>query len=78
MSDRHALTQLLLEQEAELGRYTTTYVGAESSIFEHTESSDYATLDATGKAAYTKKLTELTKEAGDDQNGKLILQNCAD
>ncbi len=65
MSDRDAITPVLLQQEAELDLYTASCVGVESLIFENTESLDYATLDMDGKAANTKKLNALTKKRDD-------------
>ena len=59
--DNRILYQLLERQAAELDRYTAEYVRTENETYSHMDGVDYNRLDTAAKAAYTRKLNELTK-----------------
>lgn len=57
-----ALQQLLARQKQELEENKTLYIDLESKIAAHKSDSNYEELDTPGKAQYTRKLNELTKQ----------------
>lgn len=59
------LRQILTQQRAELRRHVAAYVEVEREFYSHTDGVNYDSLDQGAKAAYTRKLNELTKKRND-------------
>lgn len=61
MAARAALEQLLSRQKEELEKHSADYVRYEEELEVHKNSANYEQLDTAGKAQYTRKLNEITK-----------------